>query len=74
MRFCVDVKIYGTAYVEAKDANEARAMIIEAVGTPDDCASLDLAARDITIGVGVTLSPVFTAYGMAEGCDVEEAE
>lgn len=73
MRFCVDVKIYGTAYVEAANIAEARALIIEAVGCAGEpSASLDLAARDIDLGNGVALSPVFTAYGMAEGADVEE--
>ena len=68
MRFCVDVKIYGTAYVEAARRRGSPRANYRGGGL---CR---MNFREPGFGRaryrpwnGVALSPVFTAYGMAEG-------
>ena len=70
--FRVDVKLYGTAYVEADTIDEARKLFAEAFGGEkehddvSESAEVYVGINDVEMENGVTLGHAFSAYGITE--------
>ena len=83
-RYRIDVKLYGTVYIEAESKFEADKLFDEYFGTEKKPQEVFLNRSDRDVGVDVPacdqddhkvfLSPVATAYGADEDDDLAEVD
>jgi len=83
-KYRIDVKLYGTAYIEAESREEAGRLFDEHFGTSEKPLEVffNRSDRDVPVDVPpcdqddhkVFLSPVATAYGAHEDDELEEVD